>query len=360
MRVVVVALFLACLGLSVSSYRLSGGVNDDDSEEETSSNEKFNEIDMFMPHDKKVTQLRSILPGQDLMNIGQVGGLATLKNGKLLVFHRGKRAWSFDSFIWNNKFNPLLGPIKENCIDIIDVGSLEKVKSVGSNRFYMPHGLSVDHEGKVWVTDVGLHQVLKFDLDNFDEPELVIGEKLVPGQDESHFCKPTDVAVSEQTGDIFVSDGYCNQRIVQFDKNGKYVKQFKDEKAPLVVSHSIALIEKLGLVCGVSREQGRIVCFDIESGEPVVQITDKNMATVYAIEYDPVNEVLQAVTGDNASEKPVGLTFSAKKENFGHRLLIWDADKNDLKRAHDIALTRDGSKIFLGQLNGEIDEFSYD
>lgn len=42
-------------------------------------------------------------------------------------------------------------------------------------RFYMPHGLYVDFEGKVWVTDVGLHQVMKFDLDNMDKPELTLG-----------------------------------------------------------------------------------------------------------------------------------------------------------------------------------------
>lgn len=39
----------------------------------------------------------------------------------------------------------------------------------------MPHGLYVDFEGKVWVTDVGLHQVMKFDLDNMDKPELTLG-----------------------------------------------------------------------------------------------------------------------------------------------------------------------------------------
>jgi peptidylamidoglycolate lyase len=37
---------------------------------------------------------------------------------------------------------------------------LVQVKSsLGAHLFYMPHGLTVDHEGNIWVTDVGLHQV---------------------------------------------------------------------------------------------------------------------------------------------------------------------------------------------------------
>jgi peptidylamidoglycolate lyase len=38
------------------------------------------------------------------------------------------------------------------------------------------------------------------------EPDLIIGEKFVPGNDDKHFCKPTDVAVA-QNGDFFVADG---------------------------------------------------------------------------------------------------------------------------------------------------------
>lgn len=48
------------------------------------------------------------------------------------------------------------------------------------------------------------------------KPILELGEKLVPGSDEKHFCKPTDVAVAKN-GDFFVADGYCNR----FDFNDK-------------------------------------------------------------------------------------------------------------------------------------------
>ena len=48
-----------------------------------------------------------------------------------------------------------------------------------------------------------------------------MGVAFESGHDEKHFCKPTDVAVSEKTGDIFVADGYCNSRILKFSADGR-------------------------------------------------------------------------------------------------------------------------------------------
>jgi len=49
----------------------------------------------------------------------------------------------------------------------------------------MPHGLRVDDENNIWVTDVGLNQVFKF----IHEGKLLIklGEAKVPGNDFEHF-----------------------------------------------------------------------------------------------------------------------------------------------------------------------------
>ena len=124
----------------------------------------------------------------------------------------------------------------------------------------MPHGLTIDSQQNVWLTDVALHQVIKFDHGNFETPSLKLGVEFENGNDEKHFCKPTDVAVSSVNGDIFVSDGYCNTRIVHFDKNGNYIKEFKmDKKDPINVSHSVALIQDLNLVCAADRENGRYI-----------------------------------------------------------------------------------------------------
>lgn len=58
------------------------------------------------------------------------------------------------------------------------------------------------------------------------EPLLILGVALQPGSDSSHFCQPTDVAVDPVTGSIYVSDGYCNSRIIQFSPNGLYIMQW--------------------------------------------------------------------------------------------------------------------------------------
>lgn len=71
-----------------------------------------------------------------------------------------------------------------------------------------------------------LLQVLKVSSDGRDGILLELGEAFTPGSDVNHFCQPTDVAVDAETGDIFVSDGYCNARILKFSANGRYLSQW--------------------------------------------------------------------------------------------------------------------------------------
>lgn len=331
------------------------------------SNQILSEDEMF-DNNKKISQktikfLKTLSPKLS-SQIGQVGGLDTDPNGNLVIFHRGSRKWSFDSFGFQgdmNKFNTdLYGPIKEKVLALYDIKHGKVLDSWGKDKFYMPHGLAVDHAGNVWLTDVGMHQVFKYDFgESSDEPQLVLGVAFQHGSDENHLCKPTDVAVSVATSDVFVADGYCNQRVVQFDKNGNFIREYTDDKSPLIVAHSVTLIEELGLVCTVSRQQGRIVCFDIKSGDKKHEITHPEMNTVYAIKYDPEHGVIHAASGENSNANSVGLTFDATKANFGKVLNKWDDENRDLTEVHDIAVSPSGSKIYAGQLNGEIDMFTY-
>ena len=55
------------------------------------------------------------------------------------------------------------------------------------------------------LTNHELFQVMKIEKDS-QSPSLVLGKRLVPGSDDTHFCKPTDVAVTSG-GDFFVADG---------------------------------------------------------------------------------------------------------------------------------------------------------
>lgn len=65
----------------------------------------------------------------------------------------------FRSFDKYNKFNASLGPIKNATIYVIHPHSGKVITEFGQGIFYMPHGLTVDNDDNIWVTDVGLHQV---------------------------------------------------------------------------------------------------------------------------------------------------------------------------------------------------------
>ena len=77
-----------------------------------------------------------------------------------------------------------------------DTGAV--LQSWGANFFYMPHGLTVDPEGNIWVTDVGLQQALKFSPSGKLLQSL--GQQLEPGSNEDYFCKPTHV--SARSGEL--------------------------------------------------------------------------------------------------------------------------------------------------------------
>jgi len=112
------------------------------------------------------------------------------------------------------------------------------VKSFGAGMFVFPHGLHVDFEGNIWVTDgVGRgakgQTVHKFSLDG--KLLMTLGKPGKAGAGPDEFNAPSAVAVA-RNGDIFVADGHggdTNARIVKFSKDGKFVKTWgKKGSAP--------------------------------------------------------------------------------------------------------------------------------
>lgn len=109
----------------------------------------------------------------------------------------------------------------------------ERLKSFGGGLFAWPHGMHVDFDGNVWVTDAvgfgeqpeGLgHVVYKFSPDG--ELLMTLGKKGVAGDGEDTFRQPSDVLVAPN-GDIFVADGHGadgNNRIVKLSSDGTFIK----------------------------------------------------------------------------------------------------------------------------------------
>ncbi|XP_034630457.1 peptidyl-glycine alpha-amidating monooxygenase isoform X8 [Trachemys scripta elegans] len=242
-------------------------------------------------------------PGVNL-KLGQVSGLALDPKNNLVIFHRGDHVWdrnSFDSsFVYQQRG---LGPIEQNTILVIDPSNAEVLDSTGKNLFYLPHGLSIDKDGNYWVTDVALHQVFKLGVHD-KEPLLILGRSLQPGSDKNHFCQPTDVAVDPVTGNIYVSDGYCNSRIVVFSPNGMFIMQWGEESSvgeakpgQFRIPHSLTLVPEFGQLCVADRENGRIQCFRSETGEFTREIKHKLFGReLFAVSYIP-GGLLFAVNG---------------------------------------------------------------
>src|SRR5829696_6112866 len=99
------------------------------------------------------------------------------------------------------------------------------VKSFGEGLLIFPHGIHVDREGNVWVTD-GLgkdgkgHQVFKFSPEG--KVLLTLGKPGVSGTTAGLMDQPTDVLVAPN-GDIFVTDSHRNgknNRVIRFSKDG--------------------------------------------------------------------------------------------------------------------------------------------
>ena len=150
---------------------------------------------------------------------------------------------------------------------VIEFDAAGKVlKTWGANMFVWPHGIRVDRDGFLWITDgrarngIG-QQVFKFTRDG--QLVMTLGKKGVSGDGPDTFNSPTDVAIAPN-GDIFVSDGHVNSRIVKFAKDGTFIKAWgKRGEGPgeFNVPHTIFFDSRGRLLVG-DRSNRRIQIFD--------------------------------------------------------------------------------------------------
>ncbi len=118
------------------------------------------------------------------------------------------------------------------------------VKSWATEENSTAHQIKIDKDGNVWLADIGLHLVRKFSPEG---KELMhIGTPGELGKDETHLNKPTDMAIASN-GDVFISDGYGNARIVHCDKDGKFIKAWGtlgNTDGRFSIPHAIAIDSK--------------------------------------------------------------------------------------------------------------------
>ncbi|MDQ1470423.1 MAG: hypothetical protein QOJ99_1903 [Bryobacterales bacterium] len=175
----------------------------------------------------------------DGWKFGRVSSVATDSENNVYVFQRGKKADPLIVFDHNGKY----------------------LRSWGRGIFGNPHGLRIDKDDNVWITDNGDHQVMKFTKTG--TLLMTLGVKGKAGTDDKTFNKPTDIAFA-RNGDFYVSDGYGNSRVVKFSRDGKYLLTWgKPGRGPgeFQLPHSVAVDSK-DLVYVSDRENNRIQIFD--------------------------------------------------------------------------------------------------
>jgi sugar lactone lactonase YvrE len=144
-------------------------------------------------------------------------------------------------------------------------------RRIGAGLFAWPHGLYVDSDGNIWVTDARAgagrgHRVVK--LSPAGEVLLVLGEAGVAGDGPAHFNGPTAVLVAPN-GDVFVADGHepdSNNRIVKFSSDGTFLKAWGgsgSRPGEFLVPHALAM-DARGRLFVADRDNNRIQIFDQE------------------------------------------------------------------------------------------------
>lgn len=171
--------------------------------------------------------------------LGVCTGVGVNKQGDVFLLHRGK--------------NPII------CLD--STGKYQR--SWGDDLMASGHGLKLDRDENVWVTDTKHHVVYKFSPQG--KLLLALGTVDQPGLGTHQFDQPTDVAFGPD-GEIFVTDGYGNSRVMKFNSSGKFLKTWGTpgkETGQFDAPHTV-LIDPDGRVLIGDRENDRIQIFDSE------------------------------------------------------------------------------------------------
>jgi DNA-binding beta-propeller fold protein YncE len=250
------------------------------------------------------------------IKLAEVSGVAINSAGDIFIFHRGER--------------PIIAFDKS--------GKLLRTFGEGTKS---AHGLRCDPADNVWASDVVAHTVTQFSPDG--KVLLVLGEKDVPGEDEKHFNKPTDIAFAPN-GDIFISDGYGNSRVVKFDKTGKYLLAWGKKgtgDGEFNTPHAVRFDSKGNLFVG-DRENDRVQVFD-QNGK---FLRSFGGFAPFGLFITPEDNLFVA---DGRAHRVLKMTLEGKVlESFGKL----GPEPGHFFLPHGIAVDKDGA-VYVTEINGK-------
>jgi DNA-binding beta-propeller fold protein YncE len=225
------------------------------------------------------------------------------------------------------------------------------LRSWGKGLFGTPHGLRLDKDDNVFVTDSRNHVVMKFDKNG--NLLMTLGIKGQAGTDDKTFNRPTDIAFAHvgdnYNGDFYISDGYGNSRVVKFNAQGRYLLSWgKPGNGPgeFHVPHAIAVDSK-GRVYVSDRENNRIQIFSA-NGEYLRQWN--NLGCTQGMFMTP-DDKLWIITHRNNIENG---TYDA----LAGRLMQVDIETGKVSGAiecpgHELSVASDG-QIYVASLTGNV------
>jgi hypothetical protein len=276
---------------------------------------------MESPEDLRYREVKDWLKLPSKWRLGEVSSVAADSRGRYYVLHRGKKA---PPLICCNREGEIISFLEEN--------------------FARPHRIVCDKKDNIWLVDEGDHILYYYS----PEGELlnILGTKGVPGEDSTHFNRPTDITsgLDEQ---FYVTDGYGNKRVARFDKDLNYLGQWGsegDEEGQFILPHAVTT-DPEGLVYVCDRNRWRVQIFD-PYGEFIDQWT--HIGKVYQIIYTPDDYFLTCdgnnsrVTKLSKSGKIIGFFASRSPETVALGKTT----------AHDMDLANNGD-ILIAHLDGK-------
>ncbi len=223
-------LVLTCVALMTAIACGGTAPEEEEMAEATEPNTSTGFIDLQLPNptSEVITQWAALPDGRTW---GSTAGIDIGPDGHVWVYDR----CGANGLDGGCEANPDVDPILK-----YDRNTGEILANFGAGLFVLPHGLHVDDDGNVWVTDsqgneAGTkgHQVIKFSPDG--EELMRLGEAGQPGSGPGQLNEPCDVIVAAN-GDIFVSDGHSGQspdppagrtgRILKFDSEGNFLMEW--------------------------------------------------------------------------------------------------------------------------------------
>jgi peptidylamidoglycolate lyase len=266
------------------------------------------------------------------VQLGEVPGVAVDGHGHVFIFHRPGRG-----------FEPTATEVLEDpAVVEVDADTGKLIASWGAKTFLVPHGITIDDENNIYLTDVGLQQVFKYSHDG--KPLLTIGQPRAGGWDATHFNQPTDIAIRKD-GSFFVSDGYVNSRVALFDRKGAWLYEWgKKGSAESQFSnpHGLAFAPN-GDVLVADRENSRIQVFDQKGAFKRQWLGAKEKGRVFQVATDASGSIYVGVRRADYDPPSNGVLKLDRDWKIVASIGFGAAGDPVFNAVHDLAIGKDGS-----------------